>query len=519
VDAALEWLRQAPSPFFLWVHLYDPHAPYDPPVEFRARAGGDPYDGEVAYADAQVARLVEALRHRGTFDSTLVAVAGDHGEGLGEHGEATHGMLAYDSTLRVPLILSGAGARPGRVTAPVSLADVAMSIRKRAGLAVPAGAEIVDLFGRIDSDRDVYAETMYPRTAGWHPVTVVAGERWKLLLTSEPELYDLQADPQETKNLAPDRASTVQGMTARLKELEAAGAPAATAALPPEASERLRALGYVSGGARTSVGSDAPNPARVIEAWTEFERALSSVNAGRAADALPALKALTVRFPRAAVFFGTYARALKDTGRPQEALAVYREAIANSEGDPALFHDLAVAAREAGDLVEAERAEQAALALDDDNPAALNGLGLVYVDTGRHADAAAVFERAARADPSNPSYWTNLGNARRAANDLPAAESAYRRALEADPSYPDAANGLGVLLVQRGAPADAIRWLELALERAPAFHEARLNLGIAYQESGNRQKAAEMYRQLLAAPSAGKREKQAARDLLSRLAR
>ena len=149
------------------------------------------------------------------------------------------------------------------------------------------------------------------------------------------------------------------------------------------------------------------------------------------------------------MFQTTYGRALKDAGRPAEAVAVYRQAVTRIR-DASLFHDLAVAARAAGNLSEAVKAEQAALALESRNPAALNGLGLLHAEAGRATDAAASFEQAATLDPSNASYWTNLGNARRELSELPQAESAYRRALDVDPDYADAANGLGTILVQTG---------------------------------------------------------------------
>ena len=507
VDAALPWLAQTQSPFFLWVHLYDPHAPYDPPGEFLAKAKGNAYDGEVAYADAQVARLVQALKESGRLDSTIVTVTGDHGEGLGDHGEQAHGMLAYDSTLRVPLVIAGATDAVRAQPAPKTLTALAPLLAKVTGV------------GDMPPRADVYAETRYPRTAGWHPLAALVDDRWKLIRSSESELYDLSSDAGEQHNVATDHAPIVQAMTARIAALEAeVKAPEASAS--PEAAERLRALGYVSGSPSPAADAgNAPNPARVIDAWTKFETALSQVNAGRAREALPALKTLATTFPDALVFQSTYGRALKDAGQAREAVAVYQRA-ATRLRDASLFHDLAVAARAAGNAAEAVRAEQAALALDGKSPDALNGLGLLQIEQGKAADAAQSFARAAELDPSNASYWTNLGNARRELNDAPQAEAAYKRALEIDQNYVDAANGIGTLLVQGGKPADAIPWLERAVQRAPDFFEARLNLGIAFQESGQRDRAADVYRQILAvAPPKFARERRAAADLLRQVSK
>ena len=163
VSSALEWLgRAGPQPFFAWIHLYDPHVPYDPPQEFLAKGRGNAYDGEVAFADAQVARLLDWLRTSGQAPNTVVAVTADHGEGLGDHGEATHGMLAYDSTLRVPLVVVRPGSQGRTVETNVSLADLAGTLLQAAGVRVPAGMR----GGPLEGAGEAYAETKYPSRRG-----------------------------------------------------------------------------------------------------------------------------------------------------------------------------------------------------------------------------------------------------------------------------------------------------------------------------------------------------------------
>jgi choline-sulfatase len=519
VDAALAWLRDIQQPFFLWVHLYDPHAPYDPPAEYLAMAGGHGYDGEVAYADAQVGRVVAALQAKGLLATTVLAVTGDHGEGLGDHGEQSHGILAYDSTLRVPLIVAGPGVAPRIVDRPVSLVDLAPGLLAIADVR-PGGATAAPLLS-ADKRDDIYAETEYPRQAGWHPLRVLADERWKLILSSEAELYDLSTDAGESTSLAPGRASIVASMSMRLRDLEATSTSTPQPALPPDAAERLRALGYVSGSQSIPGTGDSrsANPARSIDAWVRFEHALSDVTEGRARGAVPVLEELAGRFPDARLFTATYARALTDTGSAAAAATIYKAAVRRWPREASLYHDLAVAARAAGDAAEAVRAEQAALALDGSSASALNGLGLLYADAGRPADAAAAFERATKQDPGNAGYWANLGNARRASEALVGAEAAYRRALDVDPAQADAANGLGVLLVQRDDVGGAIPWFERALAGRPDFAEARLNLGIAYQESGNRDRAIATYRKVLAETPPRSREHRAAARLIAALSK
>jgi arylsulfatase A-like enzyme/Tfp pilus assembly protein PilF len=524
---AIEWLKgRRPSasgsrrPFFLWVHFWDPHAPYTPPPEFLRKAGGDAYNGEVAYADAQVARLLEALDETGDRGHTLIVVVGDHGESLGEHDERTHGMLLYEAVLRIPLIVSAPGWTPAVRREPVSLLDVAPTVLLALGLGAADGMGGVNLLaGAPPRDREFYAETEYPRVAGWSRLYSLAGDRWKVIRSSTTELYDLERDPGEHRNESGERESMAAAMIARLDEARgpARGASRGGGRIAPEVAERLRALGYVASSPEPASDALAPNPADVIRAWGTFEDGLAALSARQSRRASGLLKGLVRAYPDAAIFQATYARALQGSGDLVGALAVNRRAVASHPGDATLVHELAVAAREAGRRDEALRAEQAALAIDPRDPAAQNGLGLLLADGRRFADAAAAFEKAVDLDPTNSSYWANLGNARRDSGSAGPAEQAYRHALGIDPANADAANGLGVLLVQSGRPAEAIPWFERALEGTADFYEARLNLGIANQEAGRSDAAEAAYRAVLAAPARFARERAAAAKLLAGL--
>jgi tetratricopeptide (TPR) repeat protein len=498
------------------VHLYDPHAPYTPPAEFLQRAAGNAYDGEVAYADAQVARLLDGLRSAGQLERTVIVIAGDHGESLGEHGERTHGMLAYESALRVPLIVAGPGIVPAWRTDPVSIIDVAPTLLARAGLE-PGIAGARDLLATAEPDREIYAETQYPRVAGWSPVYVLVQDRWKLIVSRGSELYDITADAVEQHNLAGARGSTAAAMSARIDVLRKSTAHPTPANITPDVTERLRALGYVAGSAAPATPGAGPNPADHIAAWGEFEDALADLSSGNRPRALARLQALAAAHPDAPVLQSTYARVLAESGSRRAALTIYRRAVARWPTDATLFHELAVTARDAGEAGEAMRAEEAALALDPALPSAHNGRGLLLTDASRHDDAVLAFERAVEGDPTNASYWVNLGNARRAGGDMARAADAYRQAAVVDPRSPDAANGLGVLLVQQKRANDAIALFERAIDVSPAFTEARLNLGIAYQQSGQPSRAIEAYRDVLARARPGSPERRAATDLLRSL--
>jgi arylsulfatase A-like enzyme/Flp pilus assembly protein TadD len=538
VDAAIEWVARgfsgvpdetslkARSSFFLWVHLYDPHAPYNPPQEYAQRAGGKAYEGEVAYADAQIGRLVRAVRERAA-GSLVVAVTGDHGESLGEHGEPTHGMLLYEAALRVPLVIAawrdgssvtlGASSDPR----PVSLQDVAPTLLTLAGAPVPADMTGAALLvapqppgPKLPAPSDSYAESVYPRTAGWSPVRSITDGRWKLIVSSRAELYDLSADAAERHDVAAVNDPIVRAMRGRIDGL---WRPAGARAVGAEAAERLRALGYVSAPKDPAPLDNAPNPADHIASWAAFERAFTDLSAGRAADAVGPLAALAERHPDAAIFQSSYARALGEAGRHREALGRYRALVARWPRDATLFHELAVAAGAAGAFGEAIKAEQAAIALDPAFASAHNGLGLQYTNTGKSREAAAAFATAAELDPRNAAIHVNLGNARRELGDNDGARIAYQTALRLEPDDVDAANGLGVLLVQMKRYIDAISYFERALSRAPDMYQARLNLGVAFQESGQVERAEEAYRAVIAAAPAGSRERDAATALLRSL--
>ena len=256
---AIRWVDDVRNaPFFLWAHLYDPHRPYDPPEPYRSRHF-DPYVGEIAFADAQIGRLLDRLREHGLLERTIVIVAGDHGESLGEHGEQDHGIFVYENVLRVPLIvrLPGASSKsvraPRRVSDVVRLVDVMPTVLDLIGLPPPAmdGDSLVDLMNgkRVTVEREGYAESLYPARFGWSPLRTLRDGRFKLIDAPRPELYDLGRDPFEERNIHAERPTVAAAMKRRLSQI--AGGPSVsdtlsqTDALSPDARERLHALGYI----------------------------------------------------------------------------------------------------------------------------------------------------------------------------------------------------------------------------------------------------------------------------------
>ncbi len=351
MDRALAWLRggdEDSRPFFLWVHLYDAHAPYAPPKDWAARHPGRPYDGEISEVDAQVGRLLEELERRGLADGTVVAVAADHGEGLGEHGEITHGLLLYEPTLHVPLLVRAPGRlKPRVVETPMSLVDLAPTLAGLLGKSFPApagpGGHPLDgrdlskalLAGGDPPASEVYAESQYPAIYGWSPLAALRRRDLKYISSPDPELYDLGGDPKETVNLAAQKAEA-RGFAARIAEIEA-GAVDTPRGTAPDAETRalLASLGYAAGPTvprrpqTSSTGAakgSSIDPKTMVALFQRFEKANADLQDGKLDAALGELDALVAADPANPVFRGKLAAAWRDRGDLEKAVPLYRQA-------------------------------------------------------------------------------------------------------------------------------------------------------------------------------------------------
>ena len=388
VDSALAWLAANPGPAFVWVHLFDPHAPYDPPPAF---ASADPYRGEIAAVDPAVGRLLDAWDARPEPD--VVAVTSDHGEAFGEHGEVSHSLFVYDVTLRVPLLLRGAGVPRGRrETRAASLVDLAATLLALAG--APAALPGTSLLA--GGERPLYAETLTPRLDfGWSDLRSIRDGRHKLIRAPRPELYDVAADPAESRDLASSDGATVARLSAALDAaLEAAGDAHARRAVDPETAERLAALGYVQGGAEGGSGADPKDKvevaARIARAAGPFPDHASAVAAYRAIAALD---------PEVPVVNFRLADALLRSGRAREAIPLYEKVVAAGPRSADPFVGLATALAETGRLADAARALEAALRVDPASGQAHYNLGEIARVRGDREAARRGYE-AARADPA-----------------------------------------------------------------------------------------------------------------------
>ena len=402
------------------MHLFDPHAPYDAPAEYRS--GRAPYDAEVAYADAMVGRLLERLRAGHALDHTAIIVTADHGESLGEHGETTHGLFAYGATLSVPLIVSGPGIGRGVIDGAVGHADLLPTICDLLGVAVPTGLDGISLIGPPAPDRLVYFEALDASlTRDWAPLTGVASARWKFIDLPEPELYDLAADAAESNNLAGRDSSQLKALAAAKDTLvsraQQAAPAATTAAVDEQADRRLRSLGYVAassspsrkGAERTRSHSAADDPKRLVALNERFNTALSAFNNGHETEALAGFRSVLSERPDFLSARTSAATLLVARGRAGEAVALLRDAPPHQAGSPQLLAKLGVALREAGDLPSAAVSLERARAAGAENPELANDLGVVYARLGRANDARALFQELLGRDPDDAATWNNLG--------------------------------------------------------------------------------------------------------------
>jgi len=453
VEEAIAWLGDVGNPqsairnpqFFLWVHFFEPHAPYGDPTSGRSIA--QRYDDEIATADRAVGRLLAALAP--ALDSTIVIAAGDHGEAFGEHGEHAHSIFVYDTTLRVPLLMRGPGVARGIVLDAVTLADVAPTAATLLGAAM-TDVDGVDISARPPTARELYAESFAPLVEfGWAPLRSVRSGRWKFIAAPKPELYDVRDDGDESRNVAAAQPADAERLDKRVARYGTAQTPSLLAGLSPESADRLRALGYASGsGGRSSIDTQSAirDPqSTMVRADPKDRReaaaAMAQVTAGelRGADLLSALEAIARNDPR--------------NGQAHMRLGFARI--------------------DAGDCPHAEPELRQAIALGLPTVDAHIGLATCLGRRGDLAESEKVLADAQRREPDNPVILANVGILYGAQGKLPAAIDAFTRALAKDPD----------------------------------IHQARFNLAIAYAKAGRRQEAAAAANELLARlpPSAPQR--------------
>ena len=546
VDRALAWLREprlGDRPFYLWVHLYDPHEPYAPPDEYRRRAP-TAYAGEVVYADSQVERLLDALDARGLRRNTAIAYLADHGESLGDHGESTHGIFLYRATLDVPLILAppqraGLGSPPlglagRRVGGVARLVDVTPTLLDLVGLAVPAGLDGTSLLpmvahegalaaastgigspaepeGGADVPSDAlagpvaYAETYYPRFHySWSELFAVETGRWKYVRAPRPELYDRGADPKELRDVSSEHPRVAATLAAHLEAMNLLkkGEEPKPGKIDPEVLERLQALGYVGGaeGAAPRRTGPPPDPKDKLPLLQELLQAQGLRDAGRLDEATRRLEELVRKDPdnpAVHLALSTVYFRRKDAGN---AIAAARRAVELNPDSAVSVLDLAFAYQAADRASEAATGFERVLELDPENLKALVNLAEIHHQRGEREKALDLYQRAAAVAPRFALVQVNRGSLALELSRLDVAEEALSKAAALGGSPPSSLHfNLGVIAEQRGRPAVAVREYRAEVAAHPDAFKAWVNLGLLERQAGRTEAAVAAFERAAAA--------------------
>jgi arylsulfatase A-like enzyme/Flp pilus assembly protein TadD len=465
-------------PWFAWVHLFDPHAPYEAPPEYRA--GRSAYDAEVAYADAMLGVLLDRLRAAGQLDRTVVVVTADHGESLGDHGETTHGLFAYDATLRVPLVVRAPAMAARTVDTPVGHVDILPTVLDLVGAPIPDGLDGASLVQSPPADRALYFEALDAHlTRGWAPLRGVVQNGWKYIDLPDAELYDLASDPREAANRVAD-VSRRQMMNAALGQIESnAGRNGAASSLDADAARRLRSLGYAGATASRSPAraTKADDPKTLVALNERFNTALTRFDEGRRQDALAAFLSILAERPDFFSARATAASALVSLGEAARAVRLLQDAPIEQRQSAEGLEKLGTALRAAGDLRQAAAAFEQARRLDDANVDLLQELAVTYAALGRQQDARSLFAQSVARNPVAATTWYNVGLFELQSGRLQHAAEALRRAVDREPSYGEAWQALGAALVRTDA-AGAIDAWRRAERLLPRDYDLLFNLGM-----------------------------------------
>ena len=521
VDHTLRWLEEHGShSFFLWLHLYDPHSPYDPPEPFKTRFRMHPYNGEVAYADQQLGRLISFLQAHNLYESSLIVLASDHGEGLGEHGEQAHGLFIYNSTVHVPLILKpprGIKVTQRSINQVVNTVDIAPTLTQACGFpstdsASFQGRSLLPLVRSTSggAPRDGYSESLYPRTSfGWHSLHGIATERYHYVEAPREELYDLEVDPEETHNLLGEKPSVAAALRENLHALEArysrpTGPSPAAATLDMEKLRELRALGYVGGSAPDLLQVDAPgaaDPKDRVRFYTRVIHATELTEDGRFAESSVLLAEAAAEDPKASLppfLLGENALAQRQYN---EAMDYYRRALAINPRYDLAAMGMGHAALESGDPAGAVKAFQWALELNPRNFVVKLAMANAYEKLNRLADAANLEKEVLVSHPEegkvNSDYGVTLVRMRQYPEGLTALERAVQLGYRAALTY----NFLGTARLAAGRADEAVRAYEQAIRLDPKYSAPYGNLALFYLRAGQNAKAQQYYKQACAIDS------------------
>jgi len=491
VAAALAWIERPRSdgrPLFLWVHFFDPHAPYEAPEPYRSRFAAQPYDGEVAYVDAEIGVLLERLKRARPDRQPLVVVTADHGEGLGDHREPTHGLFVYDSTIRVPLIVSGPSVGESRVVPTgVRSIDIAPTLLDLAGAPPLEGVEGVSLRGPLIEGAGwtappAYVESLFGALCcGWAPLHAWREGRWMFVDAPDPELYDLVDDPHQLHNLA----STQPAEAARFERAARAAATQTPAAGPAGGvhaqSKELAALGYFSGSAK--VPASLADPKQMAATARTMEDAIAREHADPEAAAR-SLKPIVDADPRNALARRHLAISLAAMHDYHGAIDQATALRSMGDDSPETMVLLADSERLAGDPAAARRTLEASSKRDDAPTDVVNAFGRALLASGDREAAAAAFRRSLAVTPDDPEALESLGDMMLEQGDFEQARSLLERLYSVDRDDARVGVKLSAVLARSGRGGDAIRILRAIADRAPSNVDAQVNLAAVLAKNG-----------------------------------
>lgn len=493
VDALAGWVDGQPAgaPLFVWLHLYEPHAPYTPPASHHM---ADPYDGEIAYADELVGRFLDRLNARGVLQKAVVAVVSDHGEGLGDHGEAEHGIFLYREALRVPWILRlPDGGRRGHATGTLGLVDVTATLLDLAGLAVN-GLDGQSVSPALSSehlpDRSVYSETMYPRLHfGWSDLASVTEGRYRFIRAPHSELFDLASDPREHENLIEAKAATAKALRAWVDRASHGASMTQPSAESTEVRERLKALGYVSSSPPTAATASGalPDPKDHIRSYEALKEANALERAGKRGEAIDALRRLVAENPLMLDGWESLAKALARSDRLNEAIEAFGKVLSL---DPLKPETHLALARIYGLTRQATRARQHAELAATRDPAGANEiLAELMLDENKSAEAEAYARKSIDADSGRYMSHFVLGVVSKQQGSCDAAVVEFQKAIEAKRLEPNSVvrglhAGLAECLARAGREAEAEREFQTEIETIPWSPEGRVGLAMLYRSQG-----------------------------------
>lgn len=499
VAAATAWLgAQGGAKTFTWVHLYEPHFPYAPPEPFASRFVSDLYHGEVSYVDSLLQPLLEPLLARGKDARTLIVLTGDHGEGLGEHGEATHGIFAYESTLHVPLIVHAPGIVGERVVADrVRHIDILPTILDALGLPKPVDLPGRSLLSAANGEplgpEPAYFEAMSSAlNRGWAPLAGVVRESYKLIDLPIPELFDLSKDPHETRNLAATEPGTLDLVRGELGRLRAADRGLARQKESTDTRERLKALGYVSSGGPASLKkqyTDADDPKKLIALDADLEEVVALYEAGDVGSALGKARQVVAARPGMALAEQYLGFLQREAGDIEGAVASLTRAVAAGPDDGSVAALLGAYLTEAGHPKQAAELLRSYAEQGEPDLEVLMVRGSALAQSGRIQEAVATFQKALVLDPTNAQARANLGTVYLLTRDYARARPLMEEAIRLDPEVSRAHNALGVIAFETNHRAEAISHWQRAIEINPREWDTLSNLCRVLLEEGRRDEA------------------------------